>query len=85
MDFMSHCYLRIGEAYFRTPRTTITAFVNLLSVLEQNAGIDWHELLGRVEVVRDFGWNLDLALEGDRADVSNIVNSNDDEFTSFKL
>lgn len=85
VDFMSHCYQRIGEAYFRTPRTTITAFVNLLSVLEQNPSIDWHELLGRVEVVRDFGGNLDLALEGDRADVSNIVNASDDEFTSFTL
>jgi hypothetical protein len=85
MDFMSHCHQRIGEGYFRTPRTTITAFVNLLSVLEQNPGIDWHELIGQVEVVRDVGGNLDLALEGDRTNISNIVNSNDDEFTSFKL
>jgi P-loop Domain of unknown function (DUF2791) len=85
MDFMSHCYLRIGEAYFRTPRTTITAFVNLLSVLEQNPGFDWHELIGQVEVVRDVGGHQDLAHESDRADISNIMNSNDDEFTSFKL
>ena len=39
--FMSHCNQRLGEAYFRTPRTTITAFINLLAVLEQNPGADW--------------------------------------------
>ena len=30
--FMAHCSDRIGEAYFRTPRNTVTAFVNLLAV-----------------------------------------------------
>ena len=53
--FMEHCAKRIGEAYFRTPRTTITSFVNLLSVLEQNPQSSWRELLGRVEVVKDEG------------------------------
>ena len=33
--FMAHCNQRIGEAYFRTPRNTIKAFVQLLSILEQ--------------------------------------------------
>jgi hypothetical protein len=51
--FMDHCNKRIGEAYFRTPRNTIKAFVQLLSVLEQNAGTDWRELLGSVEVEDD--------------------------------
>ncbi|MGQ4819019.1 BREX system ATP-binding domain-containing protein, partial [Enterococcus faecium] len=36
--FMTHCSSRIGDAYFRTPRTTIKEFVNLLAVLEQNPG-----------------------------------------------
>jgi hypothetical protein len=36
--FMRHCEQRIGEATFRTPRTTITAFIGLLAVLEQNPG-----------------------------------------------
>lgn len=43
--FMSHCEQRIGEATFRTPRTTITAFIGLLAVLEQNKTADWRELL----------------------------------------
>ena len=28
--FMEHCKRRVGEVYFRTPRSSITAFVNLL-------------------------------------------------------
>ena len=46
--FMDHCNRRVGEAYFRTPRNTIKAFVQFLSVLEQNPGTDWRELLGGV-------------------------------------
>lgn len=53
--FMEHCSTRIGEAYFRTPRTTITSFINLLSVLEQNPGATWRELLGDIQIVKDDG------------------------------
>jgi hypothetical protein len=28
--FMQHCEKKIGEAYFRTPRNTIKAFLDLL-------------------------------------------------------
>jgi hypothetical protein len=51
--FMDHCNRRIGEAYFKTPRTTVTAFVQLLSVLEQNPGTDWRSLLGALRVEAD--------------------------------
>ncbi len=51
--FMAHCSQRIGEAYFRTPRNTIKAFVNLLSVLEQNPSANWKEMLGTVEIAPD--------------------------------
>lgn len=51
--FMAHCGQRIGEAYFRTPRNTIKAFVQLLAVLEQNPGTDWKTLLGGVHVAAD--------------------------------
>jgi len=53
--FMTHCSQRIGEAYFRTPRNTIKAFVDLLAVLDQNPGADWRSLLGGVEVAPDEG------------------------------
>ena len=51
--FMSHCERRIGEATFRTPRTTITAFIGLLAVLEQNPGVEWNELLKQTQLVLD--------------------------------
>jgi hypothetical protein len=53
--FMEHCSKRIGDAYFRTPRTTITSFINLLSVLEQNPKASWQKLLGSVQVLKDEG------------------------------
>src|SRR6266536_1236955 len=74
MDFMSHCHQRIGEAYFRTPRTTITAFVNLLSVLEQNPRVDWHDLLGQVEVVRDSGGSADLTVDDEENTPATTMN-----------
>lgn len=48
--FMSHCEQRIGEATFRTPRTTITTFIGLLAVLEQNPGAEWQKLLEQTTV-----------------------------------
>ena len=73
--FMTHCSERVGDAYFRTPRNTITAFVNMLSVLAQNPGVDWRSLVGSVDVVRDRG-----------DDMSDIPSDGaDDELASFKL
>lgn len=72
-QFMTHCAGRIGDSFFRTPRTTITAFINLLAVLEQNPGVDWQSLIGSVEVAQDHGGDGDLAVQ------------EDDELASFKL
>jgi hypothetical protein len=74
--FMQHCHQRLGEAYFRTPRTTITAFINLLAVLEQNPSAKWTDLLGSIELERDQAPALLDGAAG--ADPS-------DELTSFKL
>ncbi len=73
--FMEHCLQRLGEAYFRTPRTTITAFINLLAVLEQNPGTNWQALLGQIEIEKDTGGQAEAATAADE----------DDEFTTFKL
>lgn len=51
--FMTHCEQRIGEATFRTPRTTITAFIGLLAVLEQNEEAEWRVLLNQTSVLPD--------------------------------
>jgi hypothetical protein len=51
--FMAHCNQRIGEAYFRTPRNTIKAFLDLLAILEQNPGTDWRALVNQVDIAPD--------------------------------
>lgn len=72
-QFMEHCSNRLGDTFFRTPRTTITSFINLLAVLEQNPGSDWQVLLGGVSIARDTGGSADTAVE------------QDDELASFTL
>ncbi len=72
-SFISHCSNRIGDAYFRTPRTTITHFVNLLAVLEQNPGTEWTALLGGLEISADTAGAADLAID------------EDEDLASFKL
>ena len=51
--FLAHCSKKVGESYFRTPRETIRAFLDLLAVLEQNPGTTWDALLDRVEIRAD--------------------------------
>ncbi len=70
--FMDHCNKRIGEAYFRTPRNTIKAFVQFLSVLEQNPGHGWKELLGLVQVANDSQGAEDLEFETDGDDLATL-------------
>jgi hypothetical protein len=77
--FMDHCNARIGEAYFRTPRTTVKAFVQLLSVLEQNPGTSWEERLGKVHVAVDAP-ELDVQAETELKQIGG-----DDELTSLRI
>jgi hypothetical protein len=67
-SFMTHCSARIGDAYFRTPRTTIKEFVNLLAVLEQNPGTDWTALIDAVELAPET--NPDLVPLADEANMA---------------
>ncbi len=73
VSFMEHCANKLGNTYFRTPRTTITSFVNLLAVLEQNKDAKWEQLLGGLEMTADMGAAADLKVE------------DGDELASFKL
>lgn len=79
--FMRHCSSRIGDAYFRTPRNTVTAFVNMLAVMEQNPGTDWHSLVGEVAIAGDGG--------EDMADITDETASDPtargDDLASFRL
>ena len=71
--FMAHCSQRIGEAYFRTPRNTIKAFVQFLAILEQNPALDWRELIGEV------------ALDDDPSEGDPVASVDDDELAAFQL
>ncbi|CZI81233.1 TPA: ATP-binding protein [Legionella pneumophila subsp. pneumophila] len=51
--FLAHCSKNIGDAYFKTPRNTIKAFIELLSVLEQNPGIKWEQLITQVTITKE--------------------------------
>jgi hypothetical protein len=78
--FMTHCNKSIGEAYFRTPRSTIKSFVQLLAVLEQNPGTHWRSLLGDVVIATD----VDGAT-GDSDGDDNGDDDGDDELESIRL
>jgi len=48
--FMQHCNEQIGAAYFQTPRNTIKEFLSFLSILEQNPGVSWEDLIEDIDV-----------------------------------
>lgn len=87
--FMRHCFERVGEAYFRTPRNTIRAFLDLLAVLEQNPEASWDDLLPRVTVEAEEP-DDGLALPGDDPDREAPAGDDqdgggDDDLASFRL
>ena len=92
--FMAHCTRVVGEAYFRTPRSTVRSFVNLLAVLEQNPGADWRELVGEVEIEEERDPDLEPLPEG-RGEKSrptapapaarDDAEEDEDDLKSFKL
>jgi len=66
--------MRIGEAYFRTPRNTIKAFVDLLAVLDQNKDLRWTQLIEQVDLEEEHN-----------TDMPEIEADSDDELTTFQL
>ena len=75
--FMEHCNKNIGAAYFKTPRETVRAFVNLLSMLDQYPDRSWQDFVESVEIQPDMG-PADDAIH-DEEDTSNSG------LSSFKL
>jgi len=75
-SFLEHCSKKIGDAYFRTPRNTIKAFVDMLAILEQSDTLKWDQLIKRVDIQQEI--NTDMPeVETDT--------SEDDELATFKL
>ena len=88
--FMAHCAQRIGDAYFRTPRTTVKEFINLLAVLEQNPGADWRAIVGQVELAPESNPDLEPLPEDAVQPLAPVTmlrpgGGTDDELTTFRL
>ena len=70
--FLAHCSKRIGDAYFRTPRNTIKAFVDLLVVLDQSSGLDWTQLIEQVHMEEERNTDMPL-IEGGGSNVDELA------------
>lgn len=91
--FLEHCSKNIGDAYFRTPRNTIKAFVDLLSVVEQNPELNWQSLIGSIAIESENDASL-VTLDDDSQISSTVIKADqkndpapadDDDLTSFTL
>lgn len=72
--FLRHCSQTIGEAYFRTPRNTIKAFLDMLAVIEQNSTISWNDFILTVEIGEEKPSDVELEIE-----------DNEDDLVDFRL
>lgn len=72
--FLVHCSQTIGDAYFRTPRNTIKAFLDMLAVIDQNPNISWDSLIKNVDIEEEKPSDVELDIESD-----------DDDLADFKL
>jgi hypothetical protein len=48
--FMEEMFNKPGAAEFLTPREVIRDFLNILSILRQNPGLDKRKLFGEIEI-----------------------------------
>lgn len=97
--FLEHCSKNIGDAYFRTPRNTIKAFVDLLSVIEQNPELSWQSLIGTIKIDSENDASLVTILDDDEQEETKETvvkkadnkkeastdDEDDDDLTSFTL
>jgi predicted ABC-type ATPase len=78
-SFLHHCNKVVGDAYFRTPRNTIKAFLDMLAVLEQNPSRQWSDLVESITIEEERPSDVDI----------DIVDSDDeeasDDLANFKL
>jgi hypothetical protein len=83
LAFLNHCANKIGESYFRTPRTTIKSFLDLLSILEQYPNYKWSDLIEAIDVQTDIEPSqVETILETKKV---NATSNDEDCFSSFKL
>jgi tetratricopeptide (TPR) repeat protein len=79
-QFLQHCSQTIGDSYFKTPRNTIKAFVDFLSILEENPNIQWTDLLQKIKITFENSDTNELANE-----LNDNSNDDNEELASFTL
>lgn len=77
-SFLHHCSQTIGDAYFRTPRNTIKAFLDMLAVLEQNPSFEWPQLVKEVSIKEERPSDIEIEIEQE-------ANDDFDGLVDFKL
>jgi hypothetical protein len=76
--FLAHCSRKIGDAYFKTPRNTIKAFVDLLAVLEQTPELKWFQLIDQVQVEAERSTDMPTS-------EVEVVEESNDSLATFQL
>lgn len=85
-SFLNHCHQNIGESYFRTPRSIIKAFLDMLSIVDQNPQIQWSDLVANIELEPDLPSDVDTEIDvNEGAQDSQDPPSNDDGLAGFKI
>jgi len=74
--YVSYSAKTLGEAYFKTPRDTVTRFVGLMNLIEQDPGHDWRATLGKADTVE--------VAPNTSAEVGPAV-ADEDDLTHFRL
>ncbi|MCK4843289.1 MAG: ATP-binding protein [Methylococcales bacterium] len=72
--FLRHCSEKIGDAYFRTPRNTIKAFIDMLAILDQNDNLKWNDMISSIELHKE-----------KTSDMPDIQPATDDGLAGFSL
>jgi len=84
-QFMNHCRSTLGAEFYLTPRDAVKAFVGLLSVLEQNPGTAWKDLLTQAVIDREADPEAGPAIEDDEKPKSPTLEKPDEDLASFTL
>lgn len=80
--FIQHCACTLGAEFYQTPRDAAKGFVGLLSVLEQNPGTDWQQLLNGTTLERSVDPDS-LPLVEDESPTT--LTGGQDELATFRL
>lgn len=82
--YLADCRRRMGATSFQTPRETVRDFVGLLSVLDQNPGAAWSDLLARV-TTSSAGDDPALRVAPGRDGATGDSDDDDGDLTSFRV